>query len=68
MHRYRLVYSYYEPNQALEHAIKILEQPNSKQEWRSKRDRMLAEKIDVTEFTINILENYPRSMGLKDVL
>jgi hypothetical protein len=66
MDRYQLVYSYYDPNKALEQAKNILEQPNSKQEWRSKRDRMLAEKIDVTEFTSNVLENYPKLMGLKE--
>ncbi|MBM3181629.1 MAG: DUF354 domain-containing protein [Chloroflexi bacterium] len=57
MERYQLVYSYYDPDEALEKAIGILEQPNSKHEWRLKRDRMLVEKIDVTEFVINLFEN-----------
>lgn len=58
MDRYKLVYSYYDPNEALKQAVNILEQPDSKRDWQLRRDRMLAEKIDVTQFIINILNHY----------
>ena len=29
--------------------------------WRKKRDRMLADKIDVTAFLVWFVENYPKS-------
>lgn len=68
MEKYKLVYSYYDPDEALQQAIKILETPDSKGDWQSRRDRMLAEKIDVTEFVINTLEKFsaidlPRSQA-----
>jgi predicted glycosyltransferase len=61
MEKYQLVYSYYDPDEALQQAIKILETPNSKREWQLRRDQMLAEKIDVTKFVIDTLENFPQS-------
>lgn len=68
MERYQLVYSYYNSEEALQKAIGILQNPNSKQEWQAKRDRLLAEKIDVTQFTIDLLENYPQYLtGTKNV-
>lgn len=65
MGRYQLVYSYYDPQEALEQAVRILEQPDSKAEWLRRRDRMLSEKIDVTKFLVDTLENYPNYVGGK---
>ena len=59
MERYQLVYSYSDPEEALQQAINVLERPGSKREWQLRRDRMISEKIDVTQFIINIVENYP---------
>jgi uncharacterized protein len=58
MERYQLVYSYYNLEEALQKATDILEQPHSKREWQLKRDRMLAEKIDVTKFVVKVLEDH----------
>jgi predicted glycosyltransferase len=58
MNRYKLVFSYYDFDEALEQAVKILEKPDSKEEWKLRRNKMLAEKIDVTQFILNTLENY----------
>jgi len=39
----------------------LLAKPNLKQEWQRRRERMLADKIDVTAFLIWFIENYPDS-------
>jgi predicted glycosyltransferase len=51
MERYQLVYSYYDPEQALEKALSLLEN-NAKVEWQERRNTLLGETIDVTEMTV----------------
>jgi len=43
--------------------IELLKKENIKQLWAEKRTRMLAEKIDVTDFIVNLVENYPASIN-----
>ena len=59
MKDYGLVYSYKGPAQALQQAVSILEQNNAKSEWGRRRERLLTEKIDVTGFVCDMLENSP---------
>ncbi len=59
---YGLLYSFTDGDAALSKAIEILEDPESKEKWRTKRDRLLADKIDVTAFMVWFVENYPRSI------
>lgn len=50
-----------------EMAEKILATPDLKKEWSSRRDRMLAEKIDYAQFLTQFIENYPeRNMTQKE--
>ena len=58
---FNLIYTYYNDCQALEKAIEILEDPQSKKKWKIRKDKMLSEKIDVTAFMTNFIENYPDS-------
>jgi predicted glycosyltransferase len=67
MERYQLVYSYYNPDEAFQKAINILENPDSKHEWKRRRDRMLAEKIDVTQFIVNLLTTSHHPKGTNNV-
>ncbi len=60
MNRYELVFSYYNPLEALEKAESILSTKDSKKQWTVKRDIMLKEKMDVTALVIDSLENYPK--------
>jgi predicted glycosyltransferase len=57
--KYGLVYNFHNPKdfrgKAIDKACEILENDNSKREWGFKRDKMLSEKIDVTEFIVNTL-------------
>ena len=64
--KYGLVYNFSDPEKgqeyALEKAFELLENENIKREWREKRIKMLNEKIDVTKFMTNFIENYPKSL------
>jgi hypothetical protein len=56
MERYKLVFSYYDPIEALKKAISLLEQKDAKNEWACRVKKLLDEKIDVTRFTVDLLE------------
>lgn len=43
--------------QAIKKAIELLEKPNLKNEWLEKREKLLHDKIDVTKFMIDLIEN-----------
>ena len=62
--RYKLcfVYSEFENDQddAIARCIQLL-QEDTKTEWQKRRDKMLADKIDVTAFLVWFVENYPDS-------
>ena len=59
--KYGLLYFYPDQNQALEKAISILEDKNSKKEWQKRREKLLADKIDVTAWMTDFIERYPES-------
>ncbi len=58
---YRLIYTFSDDRQALDKAIEILEDSDSKRKWRQRREKMLKEKIDVTAFMTDFIENFPES-------
>jgi hypothetical protein len=59
--KYELIYSFRDSDQALQKALQLLNQPDVKQQWARKRERLLADKIDVTGFMVDFIENYPES-------
>jgi len=59
--KYDLIYSYRDPDKALSKALELLKTDNLKREWQKKREKLLSEKIDVTKFMVEFIENYPRS-------
>jgi len=59
--KYDLLYFYPGQEQALEKAIEILEDKNSKKEWQRKREKLLKDKIDVTAWMTDFIERYPES-------
>ena len=62
-HKYGLTYGFH-PNQSEEMFDKIeelLSMPNLKQEWQSRRQKMLSEKIDYSRFLTWFIESYPES-------
>ncbi len=62
-HRYGLTYGIKtsEPGQLFSKIEELLAMPNLRQEWQRRRERMLADKIDVTAFMVWFIENYPDS-------
>ena len=63
--KYGLVYIFSNPKtaqeQAIKKAIELLDDKELKNKWKKKRERLLKEKIDVTKFMTNFIENYPES-------
>ncbi len=64
--RYGLVYNFSDPEraqvQALEKAIELLKRNDLREEWQVKRKRLLKDKIDVTEFMVKFIEDFPESL------
>jgi len=58
--KYDLIYCFREPKQAIQKAVELIQQPDLKQEWAVKQQRLLADKIDVTQFMVDFIENYPQ--------
>jgi predicted glycosyltransferase len=62
---YGLVYNFSNPKTAQEQiirkAIELLEDEDLKKKWQKKREKLLSEKIDVTKFMTEFIENYPKS-------
>lgn len=59
--RYNLVYNFSNPEimekEAFDKAIELLRNPNLWREGKTKRDKLLAEKIDVTRFIVDFVES-----------
>ncbi|MBU4274293.1 DUF354 domain-containing protein [Patescibacteria group bacterium] len=56
--RYGLVLVYEDLNKSLAEITPLFRNPNLKQEWQKKRESLLQNKIDVTEWMIKFVENY----------
>jgi predicted glycosyltransferase len=50
-----------DPEQAIEKAVELLKNDHLKSVWQKKRRKLLNEKIDVTKFMTEFIENYPES-------
>jgi hypothetical protein len=63
--KYGLVFNYTasvaDQEKSIEKGLELLQQLDIKKEWREKRKRMLADKVDVTAFLVWFVENYPGS-------
>jgi hypothetical protein len=61
--KYGLICCFHDMNntqeRVIEKAIELISKENLKEEWATKRQRMLADKIDVTQFMVDFIENYP---------
>ena len=61
--KYGLVYSYRDAGMALEKASELLEDNKIKEKWKKEKEKVLEEKIDVTKFMTEFIENYPNSFN-----
>ena len=62
-HKYGLTYGFCpEQSEAMFQKIdELLAMPNLKQEWQTRRQKMLSEKIDYSAFLTWFIESYPES-------
>jgi len=64
---YNLIYNFTDKRSALDKAIELLNNPQLKNEWALKRERLLKECVDLTSLMIWFIENYPQSyLDLKE--
>lgn len=65
--KYNLCYIFSESDddqrKAIEKGIELLKMGNLKKIWKERRDRMLTQKIDLSNFLIWFIENYPASVA-----
>ncbi|MDI3479739.1 MAG: uncharacterized protein PWQ14_885 [Rikenellaceae bacterium] len=59
--KYGLLFGFRNSYGVIEKAIELLNTPNLKEEFQNRRQKMLADKIDVTAFFVWFIENYPDS-------
>ncbi len=64
--KYQLCYAYHPSNfdNYIKHIQVLLNTTNLKEVWRTKRNKMLSEKISVTDFFAWFIENYPNSQRI----
>lgn len=60
--RYSLILNFKEPGAAINKVTDLLKQQNVKQEWTEKRQKLLSDKIDVTQFMVEFVDSYPESL------
>ena len=53
--KYGLIYCFRDSKKAIQKAVELASHPDLKQEWAIKRERLLADKIDVTQFMVSFI-------------
>lgn len=59
--KYNLIYNFSQPEEAIQKAIQLIQQADLKKQWKQKRQKLLEDKIDITRFMVDFIENYPDS-------
>lgn len=52
---YGLLYYFSHPEPALKKAVALIQEPGLKEEWAAKRQKMLAEKVDVSSYMVEFI-------------
>ncbi len=55
--KYDLIYCFRDSKKATQKAVELASRPDLKQEWAIKRQRLLADKTDVTQFMVSFIED-----------
>jgi hypothetical protein len=56
-----LIFKYENTKEAIDKAIELIQQTDIKKEWKKKRDLFLHNKVNMTQFMVWFIENYPKS-------
>ena len=59
--KYNLIFNYNDPDKAIEKAVELIRKPDLKEVWGEKRKQLLRDKVDLTEFMVGFIEDYPGS-------
>ncbi len=59
--KYNLMYCLSDEGETISKVEELIKKDNLKNEWRKRRELMLRDKIDVTKWMIDFVENYPES-------
>ncbi|MDD3417412.1 MAG: DUF354 domain-containing protein [Lachnospiraceae bacterium] len=59
--KYHLIFNLSDPEKAIAKAVELIQEPDLKNKWKEKRDQLLVDKIDVTQFLAYFIGNYPES-------
>jgi predicted glycosyltransferase len=59
--KYGLLCNFRDQEPALQKAVELLKNPHLKEEWNTKRDNFLKDKLNATRFLVWFVENYPGS-------
>lgn len=62
---YELIFNYNDSDMAMNKAVELIQMPDLKEEWDKKRKTLLKDKIDVTKFTSEFIEDYVE--GLREM-
>jgi uncharacterized protein len=60
--KYQLIYGFRSSKGVLEKVSELINKPNLKETYQTRRQKMLADKIDVTAFMVWFIENYSESV------
>lgn len=56
--KYQMCFTIQKENLAIEQAVTLLNRPDLKAEWQTKRQRLLADKMDVTAWLVGFVEEF----------
>jgi len=59
--KYKLIFNYKDPNRAIEKAVELIQNPDLKNKWKKRKQRLLDDKINLTSFMVWFIENFPDS-------
>lgn len=62
--KYGLIFNYNDSAKALAKSIELIQKPDIKEEWKIKRQNLFNDKINMTDFIVWFIENYPQSIKL----
>jgi predicted glycosyltransferase len=55
--KYQVQFSFQNPQKAYEKVVDLINTPNIKEIWQERRQKLLSERIDSTQFMINFLKD-----------
>ena len=56
--RYHLMYNFNTAKESICKATELIQQSGLKKEWGLRREKLLAEKVDLTKYMVSFFENY----------